>query len=178
MKKSRVSRRYALALFQAAQEKKKLKPVEADVHMLQMAYHQSPEFRQLIDSPVISNRVKFDSIAAIFKTRLNSLTLSFLRLLVEKNREAELPDIISEFSRLLDDFRGVVRGEVISAVPMQSDQLAKLKQKLDSETGKNVVLKAKQDASLLGGFMVRLDDQVIDLSLRNQLQKMHQRLIS
>ena len=178
MKKSRVSRRYALALFQAAQEKNKLVPVEADFHILKKAYGEAPEFRRLIDSPIISNRVKRESITAIFKSRLNSLTLSFLELLVEKNREAELPDIISEFHRLLDDSRGVVRGEVVSAIPMQPTQLENLKRKLDARTGKNVVLETKHDSGLLGGFVVRLNDQVIDVSLRNQLRKMHQRLTS
>ncbi|MCB0289617.1 MAG: F0F1 ATP synthase subunit delta [Calditrichaeota bacterium] len=177
MKRSRVAKRYAQALFETALEKKQLERVEADLKLLDTEYRQSESFRQLIESPVIANPVKQQTFEVAFQQHLQPLTFRFVSLLIGKNREMHLPQIIIDFSEMLDAHRGIIRGDVYSVVPLSEGQLRELKKRLDQETGKSVILRQHIEESLLGGVMVRINDMIYDASLRNKLSKLRQNLI-
>lgn len=174
---SRVAKRYARALFETALESKQLEAVEADLAVLGKSYRESADFRKLIDSPVISNREKQKIFTALFESRLQKLTFRFVSLLIGKNREAILVQIAGDFGELLDRHRGILRGDISSVVPLSAEQLKSLTAQLNKLTGKKVVVQQHLDESLLGGFVVKLQDRVWDASLRNKLEKLRQNLI-
>ncbi len=176
MKRSRVSRRYAQALFEAALDSQQLELVEADLNLLMRDYEQVEDFRYLIDSPVIPDHLKRQVFAELFQHRIQPLTFEFVNLLMAKNREAQLPGIIQDFREIVDDYRGILRVDVYSRVPLTEAQLRSLKQMLDRQTGKDVIITQKEDESLLGGLIVKIDDRVIDMSLRHQLEKLRESL--
>lgn len=169
MIRSRIARRYARALFDLAIERNQLKAVEDDLAVLKPEYETVKEFRHLIDSPIITSEIKQRTFSALYKKRLHPLTFNFVMLLFSKNREAQLANVIAEFNDLLDEHRGIVRGEVCSVVPLSVAQLKALKARLDRITGKDVVLSQQLDEHLLGGFVVKVKDKVYDASLRHQL---------
>ncbi len=174
---SRVSRRYARALFELARDRKSLDRVELDMFYILEIYQQSPQFSQMLDSPVISETGKHQVLTELFQGNIHPDTFSFLSLLLKKHREGLLRDIIHHFLLLMDESRGIMRGHLQSAYPLNEQQRDALKKKLDRITGKNVVLEMQVDAFLLGGFVVRLDDTVIDHSLRNQLGKLRENML-
>jgi len=175
--KSRVAKRYARALFEFALDNNQLESAAADLDLLDAALRDSPEFRRLIDSPVISNQAKQAAFSALFKDRLQADTFKFVSFLIAKNREAVLPDIVAEFRDLLDEHRGILRGEVSSVMPLSELQLHNLKERLNRLTGKNVLITQHTDPNLLGGLVVRIRDTVYDASLRNKLEKLRQSLV-
>ncbi|MCK6621501.1 MAG: F0F1 ATP synthase subunit delta [Calditrichaceae bacterium] len=177
MIKSRVAKRYARALFEFALDNNQLESAAADLDLLDAALRDSPEFRRLIDSPVISNQAKQAAFSALFKDRLQADTFKFVSFLIAKNREAVLPDIVAEFRDLLDEHRGILRGEVSSVMPLSELQLHNLKERLNRLTGKNVLITQHTDPNLLGGLVVRIRDTVYDASLRNKLEKLRQSLV-
>lgn len=177
MVKSRVAKRYARALFEFALDNGQLESVAADLDLLDAALRDSPELRQLIDSPVISTRTKQAAFSALFKDRLQADTFKYVLFLMAKNREALLPDIVADFRDLLDDHRGILRGEVTSVIALSELQLRNLKERLDQLSGKNVLITQRTDPNLLGGLMVRIRDTVYDTSLRHKLEKLRQRLV-
>lgn len=177
MKGSRVAKRYAQAAFETALDKKQLEIVEKDLERLAKDYADIQSFRELVDSPVIADFLKLKAFKAAYQKHLQPLTFNFVALLINKNRVAHLPQVIDNFKDLLDDHRGVLRGQVFSVVPLSDKQLKSLKISLDKETGKNVILTSHIDESLLGGFVVRLNDMVFDTSLSNKLKKLKQNLI-
>ncbi len=174
---SRVARRYAQALFEVAVEKNQLTSVEVDLELLKQNYRKVEEFRTLMTSPVISNKEKQKVFTTLYKKRLQPLTFNFVSLLITKNREELLEQMFLEFADLLDEHRGIVRGEVYSVVPLSTAQISGLKKYLDKSTQKNVVLSQQIDKSLLGGFVVKINDLVYDTSLRNQLSSLRERLV-
>lgn len=177
MKGSRVSKRYAQAIFKEGKEKNKLDSLQQDLEQLANLYHESDEFRKLINSPVIPANTKGSVFADIFQGKIDAVTFDFVQLLIRNGREYLLPEIVDSFGKILDDYKGIVRGEVQSVVRLSENQLRDLKSKLGEMTGKNVILTQTRDKKLLGGFVVKIDDRVIDASLRNQLNQMGEFLV-
>jgi F-type H+-transporting ATPase subunit delta len=174
---SRVVKRYAKALFEAGLETKKLESIDRDIETLQSYYEEVEEFRNLIQSPTIQDQTKQKYFQSIFKDEIDPITLSFMSLLFMKSREYLLIEILHTYRQLVDLHRGIVRGEVHSVISLNEKEMNNLKLKLDQITKKNVVLTQYEDKSLLGGFLVKINDQVIDSSLKSQLEKLHRRLI-
>jgi len=177
VKGSRVSRRYAQALYKEGKEKNKLDSLRHDMDVLVDAHQKSPEFRRLIDSPVIPGNTKEAAFSDIFQSTIDSVTFNFVQLLIRNGRERLLPEVIDFYGEILDAHQGIIRGEVQSVVPLSEVQLNDLKSKLNEMTGKNVILTQTRDKRLLGGFVVKINDRVIDASLRNQLNKMGEFLV-
>lgn len=174
---SRVSKRYAQALFKEGKDKDKLDSLREDLLQLAKLYEESPEFRKLVNSPVVPSKVKKESFREIFKDKLNEITFNFLELLISAGRENLLMDIIEFYGQILDDYNGIVRGEVYSVVPLSEDEIEALKKNLEKVTGKKVILSQSKDESLLGGFIVKIKDRVFDASLKNQLDKLGEYLV-
>jgi F-type H+-transporting ATPase subunit delta len=175
---TRVSRRYARALFELALEKNYLDRVAQDLKLLENIYQESKDFTVILESPVIHNAEKKKIFTQLFEGKVHALTFYFLNLLLKKNRESLLPKIIQFFMDILDESRGIVRSQLLTAYPFTDMQLASLKSHLDRISGKNVVLEQSVDEQLLGGFIVRMDDRVIDNSILNQLSQLRENLIS
>jgi F-type H+-transporting ATPase subunit delta len=175
---SRIARRYARALFEQARDQKVLDRVSEDLKSIKKIYDESSDFRMMLASPIIHTSEKKGVFEQLFKTKVHTLTYDFLILLLDKNREEWLPSIIDYFMRLSDEARGIIRAQLITAQKLAKDQLNALKKQLDNFSGKNVVVEQQVDESLLGGFVVHLDDTVIDTSLRNQLAKLRDSMVS
>lgn len=178
MKISRVSKRYAKALFDEGKEKNKLDSLKDNLEELAKVYQGSDEFRSLINSPVIPEKLKKQSFTDAFRQKLDPLTFDFVLLLIESSREELLPEIINYFGQILDDYHGILRAQVFSVLPLSDDQMKSLKNKLDKMTQKNVILTQEKDASILGGFIIKINDRIIDASLKNQLDRMSEYLIN
>ncbi len=174
---SRATIRYAKALFELAREAKKLETIHSDLITIRQALEKSPDLQQVLDSPIIPKQEKADLLDQLFREQVDEHTMRFLQLLVEKNRESLLLFIIGRFQELLDEYRGIVRATLITAHPFDSDQKQALKKRLDRITGKDVQLKEVVEPDLLGGFVVRIKDTIIDVSLKNQLLKLRERLV-
>jgi len=175
---TRVTIRYAKALFELAKEKAILDNVEKDLNRIQRVIDVSEKFQMMLVSPVIGADEKRRVLDNLFRKQLHPITFHFLNLLIDKKRENLLPIIINQFMKLLDEDRGILRGKLITAYKFTKTQMRLLKEKLDKITKKNVVLEQVVDPGLLGGFIVRLEDTVIDTSLKNQLVKIRESLIS
>lgn len=174
---SRVIRRYAKALFELASEQRALEQVESDMSSIQRMIEESNELVVILQSPVIQSREKQQVFRELFKGKIHQLSYDFLKLLLDKNREELLPGIITYFLKFIDKSREVLRGELKAAYPLSDEQKKSLKNQLDRITGKNVVIKEQIDSTLIGGFIIRMEDTVIDASIKNQLDKLRETLL-
>ncbi len=175
---TRVTIRYARALFELAQEKKVLSQVADDLNYILRVYQSSKDFRQLLESPVVQAADKKKIFVRLFRERLNPLTGEFLDMVVEKGRENLLAVIIQRFHELLDREKGILRGQLDTAFRFSDSQLAALKKQMDKITGKNVIIRQHVNPDLLGGFVVRLGDTVIDTSIKSQLARLRETMVS
>jgi F-type H+-transporting ATPase subunit delta len=175
---SRVTRRYAKALFELARDQHLLEQVETDMSGILKTIDGSKELTVLLHSPVIQIQEKRKLFADLFKEKIQHLSYDFLNLLLDKNREEFLPEIITHFLKYIDESKGIMRGELRAAFPLSEEQKQALKKQLDRITGKNVLFAEEIDTALIGGFVIKMEDTVIDASIKNQLDKLRETLKS
>ena len=113
---------------------------------------------------------------AILFTDLQPLTAGFIALIVKNGRADMLPYIAAGFCSLLDTHRGIVSGTITSAVALDEDSRKKLMLKLSNMFEGQLQLTEKVDASLIGGFIVKIGNQQIDSSVASKLKKLRQEL--
>ncbi len=173
----RIVRRYAAALLNAARKAGAIDRVESDLGLVSYALDSVPSLRRIIRSPIVSRERKKLILEEILADRLHTLTLSFLRLLVDKRREEILSVIEPEYVQLADEVRGIVKAHVSTVVELTDKQKSRLADMLSRLTGKNVLISAKVDRSIIGGVVVKIGDRVIDGSIRGQLFTIRKLLI-
>ena len=164
-----LSGRYATALFELARDEKQLEAVGASLASLRRALADSDDFRALTTSPVISRGEAAATVAAVAKSmKLDPLTAKFLGVLANNNRLAELGKMIAAFDLLAAAHRGETTASVISAHPLDDDQVAAIKSNLKTRLGRDVAVDLSVDPAILGGLVVKVGSQMIDGSIRTK----------
>lgn len=171
-----VGKRYARALFELAQEKGLSEQVAGELAEVAGLVEAVPEMATFLASKRIGREEKKKTIIQLFTGKLSPLTLNFLQLLVDKGREAELPQVERYFRKLLRESQGLVEGEVTTAVPLTEEEVTRLEAELSQGLGRRVKLASRVDTSLLGGLVVKIGDRVIDGSLRTRLERLREKM--
>lgn len=162
--------RYALALFELANDAKTIDQVEASLATVRQALAESAEFKALTASPLVSRGQAAKAVLATADALgVDATTKNFLGVLAENRRLGELPAIIRAFRQLASRYRGETTAEVTSAHPLTDEQVDALKQQLRSRVGRDVSVDLSVDPELLGGLVVRIGSQMIDSSIRTRL---------
>ncbi len=176
MRDIRVAKPYARALYEAAMEQRVLPSIAADIVTLKALSEQSEEFREFINTPLISPQLKSNLFQQLFTGGLHPLTINFLKLIAQKQRESYIDAIMNAFSSIVDEAAGRIVAKVTTAVPISQDQAQRLVQQLSAYSGKQVRLGAETDEQIQGGFIVKLGDTVFDASVATQLQRLKRQL--
>jgi F-type H+-transporting ATPase subunit delta len=173
----KVARRYASALFSTARKAGKTEAIQRDLESLLSLWQRIPALRRALESPRVSGERKRALIDRTLRPNLEALTVSFLNLLVRKRREELLDAVQEEFRRQADDARGLVRAEATIALPLDKNEQAELHASLEAHTGKTIELTVNVDPAILGGVLVRLQDTVIDGSVRGALERLRAQML-
>lgn len=104
------------------------------------------------------------------------LALNLARLLIAKGRTLEAREVADAFNRLADEHEGLAQAEITTAVPLQDDQVAAMEQRLGEALGKQITATAAVDSDIIGGVVLRIDDHLIDGSVRTRLRRLRQEL--
>ena len=172
-KASNVGGRYAQALFDLANDEKKLAAVEADLKSLKKMRAESADFRTLLASPAFSAEQKGKAISALAdKAKFNATTKKFLGLLAANGRIGILPSVITSFEALSAKARGVVSAQVVTAVALTPAQSKGVAAALRTALGKDPEIETRVDPSILGGIKVRVGSRLFDASLRSKLDSL------
>ncbi len=167
-----VARRYARALF-ALGMKSGLSQCETfgnDLTALAGALETSPELVRIFRNPVISVEEKRKVIASVMDIPKVSQTVrNFCMLLADRERLEFIQDIQAYYSVLLDAEKGVIRGELVTAVKLANNKRNQVKAQLEAQAGSKLVLSFSVDESILGGVVLKVGDRVLDASLKAQL---------
>ena len=171
-----VSRRYAEALFEVAKKRDEVDEVAASLHEVAQAVGGSRELMSALHHPLLTDEKKRSIVRGVFGGKIRPDVERFLFLVIEKGRAVFLPQMVEEFDRMVDTYRGEADAEAISAIPLSPAQTAHLETALNQKFGVRVRLKTRVDESILGGLIVRVGDKLIDGSVATRLQQMNEQL--
>ena len=168
-----LAERYALALFDLADEQKALDAVAEDLKALRALVAESADLRRLIRSPVIGRAAQGKAIAALAdRAGLQPMTRNFLGLLAKNRRLFALPEMIGRFLATLAARRGEVTAEVVAAQELSPTQRDNLGEQLRKVLGQKVSVDIRVDPALIGGLTVRLGSRMVDASLKSKLHRL------
>jgi F-type H+-transporting ATPase subunit delta len=168
------ARRYAQAVFDIAREKKELDKWQSDLNKV-AALSSDATVMALLESP----KVLFEVKAKLLSGQLGGiepLALNLVYLLVARGRLSMLGDIAYEYQLLLDNYRGIARAEVTTAIALDDKDIAELEERLGAMVGKKVVVEARVDSSLIGGMVARVGGKLLDGSTISKLMAMRKAL--
>ncbi len=168
------AKRYAQAIFEIALESNKLKDWQSNLIKVAKLM-QNEEFDGLAENP----KIPFDLKKKLVEEQLGKtspMVLNLVYLLISKGKLRIAGQISEEFSRLVDEHYGIKRAEVTTAVPLDTTEAEKLGKYLESVVGAKVSMDVQVNPDIIGGFIARIDDSMIDGSIRNRLQTLKKRL--
>jgi len=170
---SGVAGRYASALFDLAREQGELDAVDQDLGKFKAMLDASDDLRRLVNSPAFTAEDQDRALKAVMDwASVGATTGNFLRVVARNRRLFAAEDMIKGFRQQLALHRGEIAAEVQSAMPLNAEQVAALKDKLKASYGKDVRLETKVDPSLLGGLVVKVGSRMFDSSLRTKLMNL------
>jgi F-type H+-transporting ATPase subunit delta len=162
-------------LFDLARDQRQIEAVGKSLDALNQALADSKDFSELVASPLVSREEAGKAFAALApRLGLDPVTTNFVGVLARNGRKGQLRNVIRAFRRLSAEHRGETTADVITARPLNDDQLAQLRQQLRARAGRDVTIDAEVDPSILGGIVVKLGSQQIDASIRTKLNRLAQ----
>jgi len=177
MADSRAASRYVKSLLGLAVEKNALDQVHQDMLLFSKVVNENRAFALMLRNPIIKHGKKRDILEALFKGKVHPLTLAIFDIITRKNREPLLPEIAREFHLSFNEFKGIGRATVTSAIPLdeklRAEVLTLVKKLSDKQ---QFEITEKVDPSMIGGFVLNVGDRQIDASVKNKLKSLKMKL--
>jgi F-type H+-transporting ATPase subunit delta len=172
---SRLSaKRYARAAFEIAVENNSLDEWLADFQSINEIACRT-YFVEILGNP----KFRYEQKANFIKEALSDISptaLNLVLLLITKNRFHIACDIAVEYNKLVDKYRGIIHGEIISAVPISDEERVEIANRFGAKLGKKLYLTAVIDPSMIGGIILRIDGKLIDASIMTKLAILKEQL--
>ena len=177
MDENKISVRYAKALFALALEQKLLDEVKKDIDLISQTLGTVPEFKIILGNPVFKTSDKAKLFKEIFANKVNSITFSFLNLILSNKRESYLEHISRNFLALYRINAGFKSAVISSAFALDSVTVEQFRQLIRNKFKTEVEITCNVNPDLIGGFILRVDDQQLDASVSAKLKGLKQELI-
>jgi F-type H+-transporting ATPase subunit delta len=168
-----LAERYAAALYSYAEDAHALDSVVNEMEMLGRMIDQSPDFRRLLESPLIDvNQASRAALAVLQKEGFGKPVQDFVGVVAANRRLRALRDIVRAFAALVAERRGIITAHVASAHPLNDVQRQQLRARLIEAGYGNVNIHEQVEPDLLGGLVVRIGARLYDSSLKSRLQRL------
>ena len=169
MKETGVAIRYALAIYDIAVENNKVREIHETLDSLLNLYEKDKEFKNLMLHPLIKREEKVKIVESIF-SNADEISKNVIDYLIDKDRMSIIRFIAAEYLKIYYKENNEISVTATFPKEINEEQRKKLLQKLENKTGKKVVLDIKIDDSIIGGGIVRINDDVIDGSIKRQME--------
>ena len=176
MNDSKISVRYSRALFQSALEKKIIDKVNQDMILISEIC-KMPETREFLHSPIIVPSKKSLIFHKMLADNVEEITLSLIDLVVKNGRESYLPAISRVFIHETMKYRGITESVLTTAVKVNAKVRKQITDLIEEVFSTKVELEEIVSPEIIGGFILRVDDNYIDASIRNKLRKIKKELL-
>lgn len=178
MYKSLITLRYAKALFLEAQKQGQAEVVLGDVQRILKTFENFPEINQVIQHPVILSSKKQQILKELLQDKVSPVMLRFLNLVVRNKREFYLRDIFRNYRDLYNEHHGIKTVQLTTALPLGDPEKEAIKGLIRKHfQAKKVDFYEHINKQIIGGFVIQIEDQLLDASVRRQLESIRKTLM-
>ena len=168
---TRAANRYAKAFLSITKSQDDLTIMFKDMNSAKKAFEKSQELKLFIDSKVIKDTDKVETLKKVFPD-LSTYSTNLLTHLMNSGRIDLFDDVAKCFVELYNKKMGNQNVTLISASKLSEDIITEIKSKVKFLTSKNVYLTNKVDKNLIGGFILKVGDKQYDASFKQQLKNL------
>lgn len=173
MSENKAAARYAKSIIDLSQENNALEDMKADMVFVEKVIHQNSELAAILQNPIVPIAKKAAILESLFQDKVHAITISFLKLMVNKGRSGIIYDSSKQFIAQYNVLKGIITAEVSSATVLTDENRAEIVAIVKREVGANeVILKEKVNADLIGGFVLKVGDRQFDASIAHSLNKL------
>ncbi len=172
MSYTKISKRYAKALFEFALEEKVLEQIYADMVYLQQLCKVSDDYVRMLKSPVIKISKKLEITKAVLQGNVSAISMKFLTLIFKARREEIIPSLTEQFVLLYKDAKGLKTVQLKASRAVTDEVKNKIKEILEKQVNKTIEIEETIEPDLIGGFILKIDDLQYDNSIKSKLASM------
>lgn len=169
MKETRISIRYAKALFELALEQKCLEETHKDMLLIRDVCRENRDLRIMLTSPVINSDKKQQVLKTIFENKVGKLSLMYLNIIAAKRREMFIDSIADQFISVYKDYSGILPLTLTTATKADDEIKNKISVLAKSFTKKEIELTEEIKSEIIGGFILKFGQYQYDESIRSKM---------
>lgn len=172
--------RYAKALLEYASESDKQARIYELMHQLAQSFADEPSLRKVLANPFVDSADKVKLLTTAAGPKADDEVYSrFLNLLVDNNRIALMHEIALAYMDLYRKVNNIYRVSVVSASPLLPAEEDRLKSIIERHlNGASMEYTSEVDPDLIGGFIVKINNEKLDASVANELKQLRLKLLS
>lgn len=167
-----LDRRYALAFYEILEARGRVEECLKELDEVVGIIDDSEDLLEIINHPDLSTSKKKQLFEDIFKGKIESSVLSFLLIIIEKNRMLELDGILEEMKKIHMERQHTIEAIVETVVPLTSEERNTLIEKLNKKYNKTIILKEQINEAILGGVFIKVANDIIDGTVKSKLMEM------
>lgn len=177
MSLSKVALLYANSLYDLAIEKNVVAGITVEIAHVAKIIEENSELKRVVASPIVKQSAKFQILKEVLQSNASPVFMQFLTFLEKKNRIDCLMEISIAYLQVRDEREGVLRVTVTSAVELSDAQMKDIRTELEIQYRKTILFETRIKASVIGGFILQIDDTIIDASLKNKLELLKKKFL-
>ena len=172
-----ITKTYGDALFDVAVEKRAVDSLDREAKAMIDIIGKQPDFLKLLKHPNLTKEEKLRVIETVFADRVSGEMFGFLHVLVDKDRQGNITEILGYFIDRVKEYRRIGVVYIISALPLGEEQKKRIEKKVLETSGfASLEPHYSVDENLIGGLVIRIGDRVVDGSVRHKLDQLTRQL--
>lgn len=173
MYQSLITLRYAKALYLKAEEEQLAEQVLNDIRLIKQTLQENVDLDEAIHYPFIYPSKKEKILDDLFGDRIQPLTLRFINLIIENKRDKYIRNILRNFIDLYNEKQGIKTVSITTAVKLGDKEKESVKNLIKKHFyAQKVDFMEMVDKEIIGGFIIQIEDQLLDASVRRQLNQL------
>lgn len=172
-----IAQNYADALFSIGKEEHKLDAFREQLKTVEDSLQKEPQFAHLLTHPKMGKEQKKEMLTSVYEKTVDTTVLNFMKLLVDKSRFSHIREICQAFYSLYHEEYQIEVAYVSTAVPLQEEDIAQLKQVLEHKIKKKTELVITVNKEMMAGIRVKIGDQVMDNSASARLANLKETVV-
>ncbi|MBR1754189.1 ATP synthase F1 subunit delta [bacterium] len=173
-----IAKRYSDALLSLVRENNAdVQNINSQLKSIKEVLVTSSDLSSFLSNPIISAEDKKDVVSKLLNDKVDVILINFIKLLIDKERFFAFEEISNIFDAEVDNLNNIQKVSVTSAIELNENLKNRLIEKLSYKLNKNIELVTNVDSDIIAGLIIKIDDNVIDMSLKHKFEEMKKQMI-